>query len=103
MKKAIILLNIFSFLIIGCTKQKTGKTNDKAIALKTKVIKSQNIKEIPDLYYGVDARFEAVKKADVHNATTIYDFLNEGEKQQIEHIYSVDVILVKDYQLSQII
>jgi len=93
-------LAIIGLSIISCTNQNVN--NAKDLAVETKSIENENINAIPNLYYGVDARFEAVKKATVHNATTIYDFLNAGEKEQIEHINSVDVIIVKDNQLSQI-
>lgn len=112
MKKRILIIStllvILSLLIFGFTNLynvaiKTDKSEDrKALFAENQDIDAPNLNDVPDLYYGVDARFEAVKKADVHNATTIYDFLNEGEKQQIEHIYSVDVIIVKNNQLSQI-
>jgi len=112
MKKNIIIFStalvILSVLIIGYTKKdktnitEVNSSQSKDLALKDENIKDINTKIITNLYYGVDARFEAVKKATVHNATTIYDFLNAGEKEQIEHINSVDVIIVKDNQLSQI-
>lgn len=112
MKKRIIILSttlaIISVLIIGFTNldntdtPEVNSSNNKNLALDDQNIVAPNLKDIPDLYYGVDARFAPVKKADVHNATTIYDFLNEGEKAQIEHIYSVDVIVVKNNQLSEV-
>jgi hypothetical protein len=106
MKKSVItigtILIILGLLITGCTNQNDSEINNKDLALETKNIEGPILKDIPDLYYGVDARFAAVKKADIHNATTIYDFLNDGEKEQIEHINSVDVIIVKDNQLSHI-
>lgn len=105
-KNTIILITtlaIICLLIFGFTNFNNNEANESilsdATALATEKTTSN---KIPDLYYGVDARFEAVKKADVHKATTIYDFLNEGEKAQIEHIYTVDVIVVKDNQLSEI-
>lgn len=95
---AIICLLIFGFTNFNNSEaSKSISSNDTALA--TENVTSN---KIPDLYYGIDARFAAVKKADVYNATTIYAFLNEGEKAQIEHIYSVDVIIVKDNQLSEI-
>ncbi|WP_299125925.1 hypothetical protein [uncultured Winogradskyella sp.] len=113
MKKGIISFNIklaiLSLLIFGFTNCISNtevisedSSNSKDLALEDPNIKDTNTKSIPDLYYGVDARFAAVKKEDVHSATTIYDFLNDGEKAQIEYINSVDVIIVKDNQLSQI-
>jgi hypothetical protein len=106
MKKSVItfgtILAILSLLIIGFTNRNINEINNKDLALETKNIEVPNSKDLPDLYYGVDARFAAIKKADVHNATTIYDFLNDGEKEQIEHLNSVDVIIVKDNQLSHI-
>lgn len=110
MKKNIIIfgttLVILSLLIFGFTNtSKSEAIVENVKTPKTSVtegpIKFSNY-TIPDLYYGVDARFEAVKKSDVHNATTIYDFLNEGEKEQITHINSVNLIVIKDNQLSEI-
>ena len=91
-RAALIALSLFT---ISCSNPKTQETND--LALKT-----EGKNTIPDLYYGVDARFAAVSKSDVYNATSIFDFLNEGEKAQIEQIYTVDVIVVKNNQLSNI-
>lgn len=87
-------------LIYGFTNWHDGNAN-KSESSENIVLAVKN-NAIPDLYYGVDTRFAAVKKADVHNATTIYDFLNEGEKNQIEQINSVKLVIVKDNQLSNI-
>ena len=101
-------LVIFSLVIVGYTNwTNTESIEENSINNKDLVFQNQdNVypkeKVIPELYYGVDARFEAVNKEDVHNATTIYAFLNDGEKAQIEQIYSVDVIVVKNNQLSEI-
>ena len=111
MKKSIIIFStiiiLLSLLIIGFTSW--NKNDIKAhssnitFALENQTtIEGPNFYEIPDLYFSIDARFAAVNKTDVHNATTIYDFLNNAEKEQIAHINSVDVIMVKDNQLSQI-
>ena len=112
MKKNIIILGttlvILSLLIIGFTNWNNNETiesklsHNKALALENQNIESLNNNVIPDLFYGVDTRFAAVKKSDVDKATTIYDFLNEGEKQQIAYINSVDIIVIKDNQLSEI-
>lgn len=96
---------IIGLIIFGCenqNKQKNQSLDKDTLVAENRELEGPKVKALQDLYYGVDARFESVKKQDVHNATTIYDFLNEGEKEQIEHIYSVDVIMVKDNQLSQI-
>ena len=111
MKRHIIMfsttLAILSLLIFGFNKWKVTNT-DEAKSLESKVSTSEYTiennainKDIPDLYYGVDSRFAAVKISDVHNATTIYDFLNEGEKEQIAHISSVSLIMVENNQLSE--
>lgn len=110
MKKNIIILSttlaIISVLIIGFTNKDITSaetvSNDKALALELQNEKTIGIKKIPDLYYGVDTRFAAIKKTDVDNATTIYDFLNDGEKQQIAHINSVRIVIIKDNQQSRI-
>ncbi|WP_439150902.1 hypothetical protein [Winogradskyella sp.] len=110
MKKSIIIfvvgITTVSLLSFGCKNQNNSELkssiNKSLVAENQEKIEGPNFNFIPDLYYGIDARFAPVTKADVHNATTIYDFLNEGEKAQIEHIYSVDVILVKNNQLSEI-
>jgi len=106
MKRNLIILcaslAIISLVFYGFTNW--NYNNDKVISSENETIAlNQNVKnETPDLYYGVDTRFAAVKKSDVHNATTIYDFLNEGEKSQIEQINSVRITLVKNNQLSHI-
>lgn len=107
MKKNVIIfgttLAIISLLFFGFTNW--NNTNIEIAKSLSNEISSldQNVrKATPDLYYGVDTRFAAIKKTDIDKATTIYDFLNEGEKQQIEHINSVRLIMVKDNQLSNI-
>ena len=112
MKKSIIILGttlvILSLLIIGFTNWNNNETiesklsHNKTLALENQNIEGLNNTVIPDLYYGVDTRFAAVKKSDVHNATSIYAFLNDGEKQQITHLNSVDIIIIKDNQQSTI-
>ncbi len=112
MKKSIIILGttlvILSLLIIGFTNwnneafDASTSLQSKTLASENKNILGPNIKVIPDLYYGVDTRFAAVKKTDIDKATTIYDFLNEGEKQQIAVVNSVDIIIIKNNQQSDI-
>lgn len=111
MKKRVItsstILIIICLIFIGFTNSKTTKTNDeelsneKSIALKSQNLNKINGDRIPDLHYSVDSRFAAVKKSEVHKATTIYDFLNEGEINQIDHINSVKLIIVENNQLSE--
>jgi hypothetical protein len=103
-KNTIILITtlaIISLLFIGFTSFNNNETKS-SISSNDIASVIENTNTIPDLYYGVDARFAPVTKDVVHNATTIYDFLNEGEKEQIEHIKSVDVTIIKDNQLSHI-
>ncbi|WP_323789407.1 hypothetical protein [Psychroserpens sp.] len=111
MKKNIIIfstsLAIVSLLFLCFTNWNSSKieasklSENKNLALDQNV-KTENKKDIPDLYYGVDTRFAAIKKSVVDKATTIYDFLNDGEKQQIEHIHSVKLVMIQDNQLSNI-
>tara|TARA_R110002111_G_C6006023_1_gene373933 strand:- start:8741 stop:9553 length:813 start_codon:yes stop_codon:yes gene_type:complete len=112
MKKRIIILGttlaIVSVLCFGFTKWKSNAvtdsnlSNNKDLALENKEIHGPNLKAIPDLYYGVDTRFAAVKKSDVQNATSIYAFLNASEKDQIQHIKSVNLVVIKNNQLSEL-
>ena len=94
MKKAIIIssrtLTILCVLFFGFTScDNTIKTdeaklsNSKDLAFESSNMELPINKNIPDLYYGVDTRFAAIKKSDIDKATTIYDFLNEGEAEQI--------------------
>ncbi|WP_299334223.1 hypothetical protein [uncultured Psychroserpens sp.] len=111
MKKYIIIictiLVIASLSILAFTNWDHTNTEQAELSKEhISVIKNQNTnhlntKKIPDLYYGVDSRFAPVKLSDVHNATTIYDFLNEGEKAQIDQINSVRLIMVENNQLSE--
>ena len=93
---AILSLLFFSFINLNHTKDNAiTSSNNESLGL------DQNIKkDIPDLYYGVNTRFAAIKKSDLNKATTIYDFLNEGEKQQIVDINSVKIVKIKDNRLS---
>ncbi|WP_456442471.1 hypothetical protein [Psychroserpens sp.] len=95
---AILSLLFFNFSNWNTTSiDETKPSDNKTLAF------DQNIKrDIPDLYYGVDTRFAAIKKSDIDKATTIYDFLNDGEKQQITDINSVRLVMIKDNQLSNI-
>lgn len=110
MKKNIITLGttltILSLLIVGFTKTNNNVTEGKRvlqsknIALETKKFEGPRTNTIPNLHYGVDTRFAAVKKSDIDKATTIYNFLNDKEKQQIAEVISVDVIIIKNNQQS---
>ncbi|WCO00934.1 hypothetical protein [Psychroserpens ponticola] len=93
---AILSLLFFSFTNWNTVKADPNKSsNDEPLNL------NQNVKkDFPDLYFGVDTRFAAIKKSDIDKATTIYDFLNEGEKQQIVEINSVKVVKIEDNRLS---
>lgn len=111
MKKSIIIsttLVILSLLIFGYINWNSTENLEESLSIsKDLALKDENKEDtnsiaIPDLYYGVDSRFAAAKKEDVHNATSIYDFLNEGEKEQIALINSVDIIIIKDNQQSHI-
>lgn len=112
MKKRIIIsattLVILGILLFGFTNLKSNKSKEIATTEPIEPRIENNAyfgpyeKPFPNLYYGVDARFEAVKKADIQNATSIYDFLNDGEKDQIVTIKSVKLSVIKDNQLSQL-
>ena len=105
MKRNIIIFSttliIISLLFFSFNNWNTSKI-EEAKSFDAKILPfDQNIKRnTPDLYYGVDTRFAAIKKSDIDKATTIYDFLNEGEKQQIVEINSVKIIKIKDNKLS---
>ena len=89
MKKSIIIFSttlvILSLLIFAFTNRNSTETieesssNSKDLAFKDQNIEDTNRKAIPYLYYGVDSRFAAAKKEDVHNTTSIYAFLNNQE------------------------
>lgn len=107
MKRNIIIfsstLTILSLLFFGFTNWNTTNIAEKKSWDNEILSFDQNVKKkTPDLYYGVDTRFAAVKKSDIHKATTIYAFLNEGEKQQIEKINSVKIVIIKDNRQSNI-
>ncbi len=51
---------------------------------------------IPDLYFGIDSRGAAIKKTDIDKATSIYDFLNEGEQKQIEQINFTEIVIINN-------
>ncbi|MEH6535589.1 MAG: hypothetical protein V7719_04305 [Psychroserpens sp.] len=103
-KLAITSVLIFSFLSCNHTvkSNEANSSNNSDLALVNSNLEPTTNNKIPDLYYGVDTRFAAIKKTDIHNATTIYDFLNDGEAQQIAHINSVGIIIIKDNQQSEI-
>ncbi|SDS71345.1 hypothetical protein SAMN04515667_2805 [Formosa sp. Hel1_31_208] len=111
MKKHVItvstILVILSIVIIGFTNWSAKETaevnlsNKKTLAFENQNMKRSNDNVIPELYYGVDTRFTAIKKTDLAKVTTIYDFLTDEEAQQIAHINSVKVIIIKDNQQSE--
>lgn len=105
MKRNIIILStvlaIVSLLFFSFKNWNTIHIDKSTSSNNSTLAFDQNIrKNIPDLYYGVDTRFAAIKKSDIDKATTIYDFLNEGEKQQIVEINSVKIVKIKDNRLS---
>ena len=112
MKKRIIILGttlvIVSLLFFSFTKWKSNVAadsnllNNRDLAIDNKEIHGPNLKAIPDLYYGIDTRFAAVSKSDVHKATSIYTFLNASEKDQIQHIKSVNLVVIKNNQQSEL-
>ena len=110
MKKSITTfgttLAILSVFILSCDNpvktNEANSTNSNDLALVNSNLERPTKKKIPDLYYGVDTRFAAIKKSDIDNATTIYDFLNDGEAQQIAHINSVGIIIIKNNRQSEI-
>ena len=73
MKKSVIILGttlvILSLLFIGYTNWNKDEDNGpNSLSTKDLALENQNVNElnntvIPDLYYGVDARFAAVKKS----------------------------------------
>nr|WP_321244304.1 hypothetical protein [uncultured Psychroserpens sp.] len=103
MKNNIIIfgtaLIIVSLLLFGFTNRNSSnestssKSNDLAFV-------NSNLEPInnktPDLYFGIDTQGAAINKTDIDKATTIYDFLNEGEKEQIAYLNSVEIIIIKD-------
>ncbi|NRD22862.1 hypothetical protein HNV10_06395 [Winogradskyella litoriviva] len=112
MKKRIIILGttltILSVLFFGFTKLTINNPETLTTVATNEAVMENNVyvgpylNPLPNLYYGVDARFAPVKKADVLNAKSIYDFLNEGEKDQIITIKSVNLTVIKDNQLSEL-
>ncbi|MFD2916328.1 hypothetical protein [Psychroserpens luteus] len=113
MKKAIIIssttLIILCVLIFGFTScdhtiktDEANPSNSKDLAFESSNMELPINKSIPDLYYGVETRFAAIKKSDIDEATTIYDFLNDGEAEQIDLINSVGIIVIKNNQQSDI-
>jgi hypothetical protein len=102
----LLTLSIIVLSFSSCnTTNKTENTNtlnSDDLAIVSSNLEPATNTSIPDLYYGVDTRFAAIKKSDIYKATTIYDFLNEGEKKQIAHINSVKLVIIKDNQQSDI-
>jgi hypothetical protein len=94
------LLTILAFSLVSCSK--TIKTNDvnssnsNDLAFVDSNLEPNTNKNIPDLYFGIDSRGSAIKKTDIDKATTIYTFLNEGEKKQIAHLNSVEIIIIEN-------
>jgi len=99
-------LTLLILCLISCnnttTTDESKLSNSADIALVDSNIETTPKMTLPDLYYGVDTRFAAVKKSDIDKETTIYAFLNEGEKQQIAQVNSVDLIIIKNNQHSNI-
>lgn len=101
-------LAMLCIICFSCTKLNSSEvtasvsSTDKDLALESQNIYGPELKGIQDLYYGIDTRFAAVKKSDIQSATDIYTFLNDDEKQQIERIKSVNLVVIKDNQQSEI-
>ena len=95
-KLTVLTLLIFCFTNCNNTTKtdEVNASNSDELALVNSNVELTN--KIPDLYFGIDTQGTAIKKTDIDKATTIYDFLNEGEKQQIAHLNSVEIIIIKD-------
>lgn len=112
MKKRIIIsttiVAILGILLFGFTNLKSKEAKEIAATEPIEPLIENNAffgpyeKPFPNLYYGVDARFGAVKKSDIQNATSIYDFISEEEKSRIIAITSVNLIIIKNNEQSEI-
>lgn len=96
------LLTLLIFCFTSCKNNEIEESTNDDLALVNSNIEPLNTNKIPDLSFGVDSRGAAIKKVDIDKATTIYDFLNEGEKQQIAHLNFTEIIIIKDGEQTDI-
>ncbi|MUU77687.1 energy transducer TonB [Winogradskyella endarachnes] len=110
MKKRIIIsttaLAILAIVLFGFTNLKLNESKETATTEPIEPLIENNAffgpyeKPLPNLYYGVDTRFKAVKKSDIDKATSIYDFITKEEKEQIIDIKYINLIVIENNEHS---
>ncbi|WP_040281110.1 hypothetical protein [Psychroserpens damuponensis] len=102
-KLTVLTLFVICYTSCNNTNNDTApQSNIDTVALLNANLEWPAMNAIPDLYFGVDSRGAAIKKADIDKATSIYDFLNEGEKQQIVQLNYTEIIIIKNGQQTDI-
>lgn len=104
MKNQIIILclsitTVFSFT--SCNnpiKTQLSTKNTSLLEIAVQNIKIEKAES--DYYYGIDSRFAAISKTDLHNATTIFPFNTDEENESIDKVNSTEIIIIKNNRRS---
>ena len=112
MKKTLLalgtLISGLSILLLGFTGKTKNESNtqitglNQNLFLENQTIYGPQVKVVPDLNYDIDTRFTGIKKIEIDKASTLYDFLDDEEEQQIAELNSVNIIIIKDNRQSEI-
>ncbi len=104
---AFIVLSLATFSFINWNQDSPDQSNLAAIHETVNESVQEEIPEaVPvlkidinkplDFFYHINSRFESITKSKIAAATTIHDFISEKDSQNIVHINSTEVILIKN-------
>jgi len=111
MKKRIIIFSLvfatLSLAAFGFINRNHFKTNQD-VALNSNVVKinrpltENETKDPIEFFYFVSPRFDAISKQTIDNATSVHDFLSEKNLDEIDSVYSSELILIVNDKRSDI-
>lgn len=106
MKKTIIIfctvITITALTAFGITNSNSLETSqiervkDQDIALHSQPLEKMNERSDPDFLYDIGTRFSPMLKNNLLTATSIYDFFNAEEVEEIASLKSVNIIIIKN-------
>lgn len=106
MKKTIIIfctvITITALTAFGITNNNSFETSqierveEQDIAFHSQPIEKMNERSDPDFLYDVGTRFSPMLKNNLLNATSIYDFFNADEVEEMASLKSVNIIIIKN-------
>ncbi|WP_104734734.1 energy transducer TonB [Hanstruepera ponticola] len=100
MKKRLIIFGLIAVTVSLAAYSFINR--ESKVLVKTTEVK----KDLPDtsvsfadkkpleFFFYVGSRFESIKKSEIENATSIYDFISAEDKKQIKKLHATELILV---------